>query len=399
VSSEQAASSATTAPAAASHDQRDQAAPRVSIIVPTYREVENIPLLVPRITESLQARDLTHEIIIVDDNSDDGSREAVDSLQQAGHAVRIIVRQDERGLSSAVLRGFDEAKGMFLVCMDADLSHPPERVPEMVTALADDGMEFVIGSRYVKGGGTDASWGFFRWLNSRIATLLALPFCRVKDPMAGFFALPREVYQRAQALNPIGYKIGLELIVKCDCKRIHEVPIYFADRQHGQSKLNWREQANYVRHLKRLADHKFGGWSQLGQFCLVGASGLVVDLMLYALLLYLGVTISLARAIGIFTAMTWNFAINRRFSFSTTRFGRPIIGQYLRYVASTSFGAVVSWSVAVGLSSFTAFFEKHLLLAALIGIAAGTLANFGLARNWVFTDNRDDEPEPEQTSV
>jgi len=225
---------------------------QVSIVVPTYRESENLPLLVPRIDAALRGADLSGEIVIVDDDSRDGSVEAVAALAEAGLPVRIIVRQGERGLSTAVLRGFDESAGEYLLCMDADLSHPPEAIPGMVELLTSGQADFVLASRFCPGGSTDAEWGVFRWLNSKVAQLLARPLTRLADPMSGFFALPREVYARAASLNPIGYKIALELMIKCDCRRIREVPIHFADRRLGQSKLNVREQVNYLRHLRRL---------------------------------------------------------------------------------------------------------------------------------------------------
>jgi len=354
----------------------------VSIVVPTYREADNLPLLVPRVTAALEP--WPHEIIIVDDDSNDGTDQAVATLREQGHATRLIVRTDERGLSSAVLRGFSEAKGSVLVCMDADLSHPPEALPRMIEKLARDDVEFVIGSRYVEGGTTDEEWSWKRKLNSKVATLMARPFCRVSDPLAGYFALPRAVFERSESLNPVGYKIGLELIVKCGCTRIAELPINFSDRRFGQSKLGLREQINYLRHLKRLADFRFGGWSQLGQFCVVGASGMAVDLLIYALLLRGGVALPAARALAIFIAMSWNFAINRRVSFSASRFGRPIIEQYFFWLASSGLGAVASWSIAVALTSFTKFFAWHVFIAATLGIVAGSLINFILARYWVF---------------
>jgi len=224
----------------------------VSIVVPTYQEVENIPLLVPRIDQVLRTADLAGEIILVDDNSRDGSAEAVASLARQGLPVRIIVRRGERGLSTAVLRGFDASTGEHLICMDADLSHPPEAIPEMVAWLDTGRAEFVLGSRFCTGGSTDAAWGVRRWLNSRAAQMLALPLVRLYDPMAGFFALPRRVYLRGQQLDPIGYKIALELVIKCRCRRIHEVPIHFTERRLGKSKLSVTEQVNYLRHLYRL---------------------------------------------------------------------------------------------------------------------------------------------------
>src|SRR5690349_15415001 len=107
--------------------------------------------------------------------------------------------------------------------MDADLSHPPEALPGMLTKLRE-GADFVLGSRYVRGGTTSDDWGVLRWLNSRVATWLARPLTSVRDPMSGFFALRRSTFEAGREFNPIGYKIGLELIVKCGCERVVEVP-------------------------------------------------------------------------------------------------------------------------------------------------------------------------------
>ncbi|MCB9851438.1 MAG: polyprenol monophosphomannose synthase [Phycisphaerales bacterium] len=223
----------------------------VSIVVPTYKEADNLLTLVTRIVQAMQPSHDTFEIIIVDDDSQDGTERIVGQLTDAGYPVRLIVRRGRRGLSTAVVEGVQAATGEVLVCMDADLSHPPEAVPQLVAALAE--ADFVIGSRYVAGGGTDQDWGVFRRLNSLAATLLARPFTSARDPMAGFFALRRETFASAAPLDPVGYKIGLELIVKCRCRRVVEIPIQFADRTAGKSKLNLREQFNYLRHLARLA--------------------------------------------------------------------------------------------------------------------------------------------------
>lgn len=224
----------------------------LTIIVPTYLEAENLPELVRRLGMALADANLTGEIVIVDDASPDNTVDVCRDLA-AAYPVRLIVRTGERGLSSAVLRGMREARGAVLIVMDADLSHPPEKVPELYRALTDSAADFVIGSRYVPGGRTDEKWGLFRWLNSKIATALTLPLTSARDPLAGFFALRRATFEAAALrLDPIGYKIGLELIVKCECRGVIEVPIVFADRQRGASKLNLREQFNYLRHLLRL---------------------------------------------------------------------------------------------------------------------------------------------------
>lgn len=227
----------------------------ISVIVPTYREAENLNELVARIDSVRQKDNLALDLFIMDDDSQDGTEKIVTALGLPW--VNLIVRTNNRGLSAAVLDGFKAATNEVFVVMDADLSHPPEKIPELVDALAGD-TDFVIGSRYVENGSTAEEWGVFRWLNSSIATLLAWPFTSVKDPMSGFFAIRRETVEKAAPMSPVGYKIGLELIVKCPCTHIAEIPIHFAQRGHGQSKLSLKEQLQYLQHLFRLFRFKWG---------------------------------------------------------------------------------------------------------------------------------------------
>jgi dolichol-phosphate mannosyltransferase len=336
---------------------------------------------------------LSYEILIVDDDSADGSEEKIRDISARGAPVRIIVRKGERGLSSAVLRGFSEARGTVLVCMDADLSHPPEKLPEMIAAIKSGEADFVLGSRYVAGGSTEQGWGLFRWLNSKVATILARPFTNVADPMSGFFAISRGQFEGADPLNPVGYKIALELLVKSRCRRVREVPIHFANRSLGESKLSFREQWKYIKHIKRLTDYKYGWLSHLAQFCFVGFTGLAVDLSVYSLLLRLTAgfvfSLYLSRAVAIVVAMTWNFWVNRRLTFSYSRNSNPMM-QYLRFCAACSVGAAINWCTGVGLVRFVPVFSGHTLIAALIGIAAGTLSNFVMSLRWVFV--RPDDP-------
>ncbi len=226
----------------------------VSVIVPTYKEVENLTLLSKRLEEVRQEHHLSLELLIMDDDSQDGTEELVSSIDKDW--ITLVVRKKQRGLSQAVLEGLRLARGDVLVVMDADLSHPPEKIPEMLVAL-ENGADFVMGSRYITGGLTGASWGLFRWLNSRVATILARPLTSVKDPMSGFFALPRTTFESACDLNPIGYKIGLELMVKCNLFCLEEIPIHFENRQFGESKLTLTEQKRYLQHLWRLFIYKY----------------------------------------------------------------------------------------------------------------------------------------------
>lgn len=379
----------------------------ISIIVPTYKEAANIRHLVERISEVMTPTGRNYEIVIVDDNSRDGTDSIMAELVKKGFPARLVTRVSERGLSSAVIEGFHQARGDILICMDADLSHPPEVIPKLFQSIEADGTDFVIGSRYVPGAGTDESWGLFRWLNSKVATLLARPFTSAKDPMSGFFAIQKNVFSRAEKLNPIGYKIALELIVKCRCRTISEIPIHFANRKFGESKLSLREQINYIKHLKRLADFKYGWFSHLAQFCLVGSTGMVVDLGTYWILLAVavpwfshiilsvfpagslpslrqaGIAVGLGRGVAIWMAMTWNFFINRRITFSQSRYN-DAMRQYWQFVAACSLGAFINWAISVALPHWFYFFNNYKLIAAVVGIAAGTIFNFVLSRYWVF---------------
>ncbi len=355
----------------------------VSVVVPTYREAENLPELVRRVHAAFSDSRRAYELVIVDDDSGDGTERVADGLTAEGYPLRLITRVGERGLSSAVIRGFREAKGDVLLCMDADLSHPPEAIPVLVDTLEREGADFVIGSRYVPGGETEEDWGFLRWLNSKVATLLARPFTSARDPMAGFFALRRDAFERAAPLNPVGYKIGLELIVKCGCRDIREVAIRFANRKRGESKLSLKEQMNYLKHLKRLADFKFRGFSQFVQFCAVGASGMVIDLGSYAAMLGAQVPTMAGRALAIWLAMTWNFVLNRWITFNAAG-TEGVIGQYGRFVASCSVGALINLGLSVGLLYVVPQFRFVELACAIVGIAAATLSNFLLSRYWVF---------------
>ena len=225
----------------------------VSIVVPTYKEAENLPVLTERLFATLADANIAGELIIVDDDSRDGTIEVVEQLAGA-HPIRLITRTEERGLSSAVLRGFAEARHDILLCMDADLSHPPEAVPDVIGPIAGGDAEFCIGSRYTEGGVTKEDWGLLRKINSWGATLLAKPLTSARDPMAGFFCLRRATLERATqaGLNPVGYKIALEIMVKGRCRPVREVPIAFSDRLHGDSKLTFRQQLLYLKHLVLL---------------------------------------------------------------------------------------------------------------------------------------------------
>lgn len=199
----------------------------------------------------LKKANLEAEIIFVDDNSRDGSVEKVAEMKAAGYNVSIIVRTTERGLSSAVLAGFAAAKNEVLVCMDADLQHDPVYLPSLVAPVFSGAADFCVGSRNVDGGAVK-DWPVHRKLISWAATLMARPLVACSDPMSGFFALRRTTLARKTKVNAMGFKIGLELMVRCGCARIQEVPIVFRDREQGDSKLTMKQNIYYVMQLAQL---------------------------------------------------------------------------------------------------------------------------------------------------
>jgi dolichol-phosphate mannosyltransferase len=244
-----------------------EAIPSVSLIVPAYREAESLPALLCRVEHVRAQRQMPCEVLIIDDDSRDGTDGVIRGL--AYDWVRLVVRKGVRGLSSAVLEGIRRARGQIVVVMDADLSHPPEAIPDLVQAVVQ-GADFALGSRYTLGGSIESRWSFLRRLNSRVATWIARPLTRAADPMSGFFAMRRDLLARGEGLDPIGYKIALELLVRCRCKDVREIPIHFAERTAGQSKLCFAEQVRYVRQFRRLLFFKYPILSWILWVLLVG---------------------------------------------------------------------------------------------------------------------------------
>ena len=251
----------------------------VSIIVPTYKEAENVSALIESIDRAMKRASMLYEVIFVDDNSCDGVDAVVQALQKRGFPIRLKVRVNERGLSSAVITGFSLAKGDYYLVMDADLSHPPERIPALVVPLVDGTADFVVGSRFLQGGSV-AHFNYLRRLNARVAKALARPFSGIADPMAGFFAFPSHLLRDVSILNPLGFKIGLEILVKCEPQRVLEVPIRFRERLYGRSKLSLKEQILYLLHLKRLFCYKYTKMCGFLRVCTKGCLVVFISLIL-----------------------------------------------------------------------------------------------------------------------
>lgn len=225
-----------------------------SIIIPTFKEVHNIPELVKRIA-NVNFGFRLFEVILVDDHSKDGIQTLVSHLQIQYPWLKLLIRYEQKGLSASVIAGFQEAQYPLLIVMDADLSHPPEKIPAMLNLLCTSNFDMVLGSRYMEGGTTDKSWHMGRKIVSKMAACLArcLVTANINDPLSGFFAIKKGKYTSGAPLQAIGWKIALELIVKCDCKNIQEIPIHFTERHLGRSKMSIKIVLKFLWHLQQLA--------------------------------------------------------------------------------------------------------------------------------------------------
>jgi dolichol-phosphate mannosyltransferase len=224
---------------------------KFTIVVPTYKEAGGIERLIVTLADVFKRNTLDGEIVVVDDNSPDGTGDIVERLASEGYPVRCLHRAGKMGLSSGVIEGWKFARpdSEALGAMDADFSHDANAIPAMVSALTD-GYDLAIGSRYVKGGGIE-DWPLQRKITSLVAIALAKPLTPVRDITSGYFLVRRRSLEGVE-LDPIGFKIGLEVIAKARYKRAIEVPYVFTDRVAGTSKLNGNEIGNYLRQLARI---------------------------------------------------------------------------------------------------------------------------------------------------
>ena len=351
----------------------------LSIVIPTYNEGDNITPLVKRIGQALAGYD--YEILFVDDNSQDGSASIVEKLS-ADYPVKMTVRKNERGLASAVVHGIANTDGERVLVMDADLQHPPEVIPALLKA-ADAGADVVVGSRYVEGGGCQ-DWSLFRKLVSRVSTIMAhifLPPTRqVKDPMSGFFLFDRKVVAKAK-LQPRGYKILLEILMEGEFNKVSEVPFTFVTRDEGESKLNIKQQIEYIRHLYSLMKRKGELWRFI-KFCLVGLSGVGVNFGIFALLTRLGGmkdTDFLALAIATEAAIITNFILNDIFTFRDMRSSSNFFTRLLKFNIICVAGALLQAGVYALLFHAIGVYD---LVSYLIGIIVATLWNY-LLNTWL----------------
>lgn len=225
----------------------------LALVIPTLREAGNIRLVLDRVRAAVDRYSTAYEVIVVDDDSQDGIEEIVREAAREDPRVRIVVRKGERGLAGAVIRGWEESEAPFLAVMDADMQHPPELLPRL-WAEVGAGADLAVGSRYEKGGDV-VGWKPIRAAISRIAVWMTLPVQRVgahaRDPMSGFFVVRRSCVEGV-ALQKSGFKILLEILARGEIRKLVELPFAFGKRYRGTSKANLRVAWDYAALLIRL---------------------------------------------------------------------------------------------------------------------------------------------------
>lgn len=365
--------------------------PRLSLITPTYQESENIPALVQQLTSLLDAElPGQYELIVVDDDSPDHTWEVAQSLMEKYPQLRVMRRTQERGLSSAVIRGWQMAQGEILGVIDADLQHPPGILAQLLQAMTPR-VDLAVASRHAEEGGV-SDWSFIRRFLSRGAQILGLFILpgvlgRVSDPMSGYFLVRRDAIA-GKILHPAGYKILIEVIARGDIRRVAEVGYVFQERTEGESKVTWKQYIEYLQHLIRL---RFSLWpiKRFLRFGIVGFSGVFVDMAIFYLLrtsLGLGLTRSaiLSSEVAIFNNFTWNDLWTFRDISKRQRGWTQLAKRFLKFNVVCLSGLILNVLLVNLLFNL---FGVNEYLAKFIAIAAVTLWNFwfNLKLSWRVT--------------
>jgi len=367
---------------------------RFSLIIPTFKEAKNIPQIVEQLSRLLDSQLAgEYELIVVDDNSPDDTWKVAQELTADYPQLRVMRRIEERGLSTAVIRGWQVAQGEVLGVIDADLQHPPELLLQLWSKI-QRGADLAVASRHVEGGGV-SDWSFIRRLLSRGAQMIGLILLpgvigRVSDPMSGYFMVRRQCLI-GRPLNPLGYKILIEVLGRGKVSWIGEVGYVFQERQAGESKVTWKQYVEYLQHLLRLR-LSLGHIGRFIRFGVVGFSGVFVDMTIFYLLrehVELGLTRSAILSTEV--AILNNFLWNDLWTFSDIsqhqRGWRKRLKRFLKFNVICLVGLILNVLLVNLLFNV---FGINEYVAKLMAIAAVTVWNFwiNLKLSWRVTDAR-----------
>ena len=347
----------------------------LSLIIPTYNECKNIPILLKRLQATLQ--NIDYEIIIVDDDSPDRSWEIAQNISITFPQLKVMRRTKNPGLSQSVVDGFKIAQGRFYFVMDSDLQHDEKILPKMYEEISKNDYDIIIASRVPQVRETK-SLNFFRQLISGTATLLAYLVIpkNVTDPMSGYFALTAKAYQEVEdKINPRGFKILLEILGHIKNPKIHEINFVFQKRLHGKSKLSSKVIYEYLSAIYDLSVGKYFSRTFL-KYCIVGVSGVIsnqMSLMICKYAFHFSDEISLSIAIEM--SILSNFILNNYWTFSEYRARnfRAFLKSLFFFHLVCSGGFIINQAITLQMTSYTGW---NILITNLFGILFATIWNF-----------------------
>lgn len=352
---------------------RQRAAAALTIVVPTLNERQNIGLLVARLRDALPRIDW--EVVFVDDDSKDGTIDAVREIATQDHRVRGIRRIARRGLAGACLEGILSSSAPVVAVMDGDLQHDETRLSAMFEIMKGGDVDMVVASRYQPEGSATAGFSRVRSSGSRLATRLARLLLKtpIEDPMSGFFMLRREIVEQvAPRLSRQGFKILLDIVASSPAMRVKEIPYVFGPRLHGQSKLDSTVVLEYAGLLVAKASGDVISTRFLA-FGLVGSAGVFVHLAALHALLSRGLPFAAAQTAAMFTAMAFNYSLNNAFTYrDLRRRGLRFLTGFGMFAALCSFGVVAG----VGVSSLLYTNSSRWWVAGLAAAAVGATWNY-----------------------
>lgn len=348
----------------------------LGVIIPTFNESANIERLLGRLAEVLAG--ISWEAIFVDDNSPDGTSEAVRRIATRNRQVRIVQRIGRRGLSSAVIEGMLASAAPILAVIDGDMQHDEAALPQLFSAVHSGQADIAIGTRYAEGGGT-GDWNEGRLRLSRWATRVGQWAFKTElsDPMSGFFVLRREILMRALPnLSGVGFKILLDIIASLPTPpAVTEVAYQFRSREDGESKAGALVAAQY---LSLLADKTIGRFIPLRllSFLAVGGLGVVVHLSILGAMLALGSSFLAAEIAAVATAITFNFLLNNIFTYRDRRLrGWKMVGGLASFFAVCGFGGLAN----IGIGTYLNGEDSRWWIAGMAGIVVGAIWNFAVS--------------------
>src|SRR5436305_15132683 len=356
-------------------------APELSVVVPTFKERDNIPLLVDKLAHTLAGVDW--EVVFVDDNSPDGTAAVARAIGEADARVRCVRRIGRRGLAGACLEGMLSSQARYVAVMDADLQHDETLLTAMLARLRGDA-DIAVASRFAHGASAAGLSSARRKHASRLSNALTRRLLGVtlSDPMSGFFMMRRHRFEElAPQLSSQGFKILLDIVATArGSLRVAELPFVFAERRHGESKLDTRVALDFAALILAKLTNDTVSFRFL-LFCLVGLTGIAIHMAVLQVVVNLGTRFAWAQAIATFAAITWNFVLNNMFTYRDQRLtGWQFVTGLIRFQVICAVGAISN----VGIATVIYRYDQQWWIAGLGGALMGAVWNYVVSAAFVW---------------